>query len=99
MKYCSGCAAEIHISAPTCPKCGARQAGVIGTRAPKDRVLAVVLALLLGGIGIHKFYLGRTGWGILYLIFCWTFIPAIVAFVEAIVYALMDEHRFHEKYG
>lgn len=68
-------------------------------RAPKSRVTAIVLALLLGGIGIHKFYLGRSGWGIVYLLFCWTFIPGIVAFVEAIIYACMSEDAFHAKYG
>jgi TM2 domain-containing membrane protein YozV len=49
----------------------------------KNPTTAVVLALLLGGIGAHKFYLGQTGMGVLYLIFCWTYIPAIVGFIEA----------------
>ena len=66
---------------------------------PKSRTTAVVLALLLGGIGAHKFYLDRTGQGILYLIFCWTFVPAIIAFIEAIAYATTSEERFHQKYG
>nr|WP_214197208.1 TM2 domain-containing protein [Novosphingobium profundi] len=68
-------------------------------RSPKSKLVAIVLALLLGGIGIHKFYLGRTAWGAIYLIFCWTFIPACVAFLEAIIYLLMPEDKFHEKYG
>ena len=29
-----------------------------------------------------SFYMGETGWGILYLCFCWTFIPHLVSFVE-----------------
>jgi len=49
----------------------------------KDPTTAVVLALLLGGFGAHKFYLGHTGLGILYLLFCWTGIPEIVGFFEA----------------
>ncbi len=49
----------------------------------KNPTTAVILALLLGGLGIHKFYLEQTGMGILYLLFCWTSIPAIVAFIEA----------------
>jgi TM2 domain-containing membrane protein YozV len=48
---------------------------------------------------VHKFYLGRTGSGILYLLFFWTFIPALVAFVEAIVYITMSDEAFAEKYG
>jgi hypothetical protein len=43
----------------------------------KSKGLAGLLALFLGGFGIHKFYLGRTGMGILYLLLCWTFVPAI----------------------
>jgi len=68
-------------------------------RAPKSRGVAILLALLLGGIGAHKFYLGQAGLGILYLLFCWTFIPAIVAFIEAIAYAVTSEESFHAQYG
>lgn len=53
----------------------------------KNPTTAVILALLLGGFGVHKFYLGKTGMGILYLVFCWTYIPAIVAFFEAFTIA------------
>lgn len=35
----------------------------------RNRVLAGVLAIIFGGLGVHKFYLGQPGWGILYLIF------------------------------
>jgi TM2 domain-containing membrane protein YozV len=97
-KYCSGCGALIHKEAGACPICGAPQRD-IQHRERKSRGVAIILALLLGGLGIHKFYLGRSGWGFLYLIFCWTFIPAIAAFVEAIIYAVMSENAFHEKYG
>ena len=49
----------------------------------KDPSTAVWLALLLGGWGAHKFYTGKMGMGILYIVFSWTFIPAIVSFIEA----------------
>jgi len=48
----------------------------------KDRTTGLLLTLFLGGIGAHHFYLGKVGLGVLYLLFCWTFIPAIVAFIE-----------------
>ena len=97
-KYCSGCATVIHKDAPACPRCGAPQADAFN-RERKSRGVAIVLALLLGGIGAHKFYLGRAGWGLLYLLFFWTFIPAIIALVELIIYACMSEREFHRKYG
>ncbi len=59
----------------------------------RNPVVAVVLALFLGGIGAHKFYLGQTGMGILYLVFCWTYIPAIVAFFEAFTLTRTVHHR------
>lgn len=48
----------------------------------KNTTTAVLLALFLGGFGAHHFYMGKTGLGILYLVFCWTFIPAIIALIE-----------------
>jgi len=55
--------------------------------AKKDPTTAVLLALFLGGLGAHKFYLGQTGLGVLYLLFCWTTIPSIIALFEAFVIA------------
>lgn len=65
----------------------------------KSKSTAAILALLLGGLGVHKFYLGKTGWGIVYLIFCWTFIPAIIALIECIILATMSEDKFNAKYN
>jgi TM2 domain-containing membrane protein YozV len=50
--------------------------------ARKNDVLAILLAFFLGSFGAHRFYMGETGWGILYLLFCWTLIPHLVSFVE-----------------
>lgn len=50
-----------------------------------SKVAYVLLALFLGGLGIHNFYAGKVGLGVLYLVFCWTFIPAIAALVQAII--------------
>ena len=52
-----------------------------------NKLAYVLIALLFGGIGIHKFYSGKVGLGIVYLLFCWTFIPAIIALIEAIIAA------------
>jgi TM2 domain-containing membrane protein YozV len=65
----------------------------------KDKTAAAILALFLGGLGIHKFYLRRPVWGILYLIFCWTFIPMMIGFVEGIVLLLMSQASFDAKFN
>lgn len=51
-------------------------------RARKDEVVGVLLALFLGCFGIHHFYLRRNGLGVLYLLFFWTGITAILGFIE-----------------
>jgi TM2 domain-containing membrane protein YozV len=65
----------------------------------KDKTSAGLLALFLGGLGGHKFYLGRPGIGLIYLLFCWTFIPAFVAFIEAIMLFAMSHEEFNAKYN
>lgn len=97
MKYCSGCAARIHKTARTCPHCGAPQSGV--ALGEKNKIVAFVLAWFAGAFGAHKFYLGRIGWGVVYLIFFWTLIPALAAFVEGIIYLTMSDEAFAAKYG
>ena len=63
----------------------------------KSKVTAGVLAILLGGIGVHKFYLGKIGSGILYLCFCWTGVPAVLGLVEGIIYLCSNDENFQLK--
>jgi TM2 domain-containing membrane protein YozV len=65
----------------------------------KNKTTAGLLALLLGGLGAHKFYLGKWVWGLVYLIFCFTFIPAVISLIEAIIFFSMKEAEFQLKYG
>jgi TM2 domain-containing membrane protein YozV len=64
-----------------------------------NKIAAGVLAILLGGIGIHKFYLGQTGRGILYLLFFWTGIPALIGLIEGIIYLTMTDEVFDSKFN
>ncbi len=98
--FCRGCGAVIHDNAAACPKCGAPQKISSSTSSSgKERITAVILAFLLGGIGGHKFYLGQVLQGLLYLFFCWTFIPAFIAFIEGIIYLTMSDSDFSRKYA
>lgn len=65
----------------------------------KSKLTAAILAFFLGGFGIHKFYLGKSTQGIMYLIFCWTMIPALIAFFEFFGLLFMSESSFNMKYN
>ncbi len=100
MMFCHGCAQPLHVSALACPSCGAPQnksTTALGAESEKSRVTAGVLALLLGGLGIHKFYTGAWGWGVVYMLLCWTYVPSIVALVEGIRYLVLSKDEFARK--
>ena len=42
-------------------------AGIIPGISRKNKTVALVLCIFLGGLGAHKFYVGKVGAGILYL--------------------------------
>jgi TM2 domain-containing membrane protein YozV len=99
MKYCVNCGAQIDDKAEICPKCGVRQPTFALKPKERDRIVASLLAIFLGNFGIHKFYLGKIGQGIVYLLFCWTFIPAIISLIEGIRYLFMSEEDFDRIYN
>lgn len=45
----------------------------------------IALCLFLGGLGAHKFYSGKWIQGLLYVLFCWTWIPVILSLVDLLV--------------
>jgi TM2 domain-containing membrane protein YozV len=65
----------------------------------KSRVLAIVFALVLGFIGIHKFYLGKMAQGVIYVLFFWTGIPAFIAWIEALIYLTKSNEEWAAQYG
>jgi TM2 domain-containing membrane protein YozV len=66
----------------------------------KSKKTATILAFpVLGSLGIHKFYLGQIGQGILYLTFSFLLIPAIIALFEFISYLSMSTEKFDTKFN
>jgi TM2 domain-containing membrane protein YozV len=89
---CPDCGKRISPNANNCPNCG-------HSFFRPNRSIAIALAWLLGGIGVHKFYLRKPNDGLFALLFCWTFIPAIFAIVEGFQYLSMDDESFVRKFG
>lgn len=65
----------------------------------KDKLVAALLAFFLGSFGIHKFYLAQNGWGVAYLLFCWTGVPALAGFVECFLLLFSSESQFNQRFN
>lgn len=65
----------------------------------KEKNVAGILALFLGGFGVHRFYLNQTGLGVFYLLFCWFPVMWIVGLIDAISFFSMDDEAFDRKYN
>jgi len=68
------------------------------------RILAGVLAIVLGGLGIHKFVLGMTTPGVIMLavslVSCGFAAPivSIIGIIEGIIYLTKSDAEFHQIY-
>lgn len=60
---------------------------------------AVVLAILFGVVGLQEFYVKNLVRGILAVLFCWTFIPAAVAFIQVCVWLYCGKEWFYKRYN
>lgn len=98
-KYCVHCGSRIDARAEICPACGVRQPSIRRPGRLSRRVAAAIFAILLGSFGVHRFYLGQVGWGILYALFFWTLIPGVAGLIEGILYLTMSDEEFEAKYG
>lgn len=65
--FCPHCGKEMPVDAIACTGCG-RALPQVARSSPeessKSRLVTTLLAFFLGGLGIHRFYLGKTGTGI-----------------------------------
>lgn len=100
---CENCGNLISENATECPKCGhPRQTNIDANQPynepPKNKTTAGILAILLGGIGIHYFYINKPIAGVLFLLLCWTYIPAIIALIQGILMLTMPYAEFNAKY-
>ena len=85
--YCSNCGNPTASSLEVCLSCGfsLKRQEEIPEGERKSKLAAGLLALFLGGFGIHNFYLGFTGKGVAQILLSCTGISSIWAFVEGIL--------------
>ncbi|WP_299768079.1 NINE protein [uncultured Pseudoteredinibacter sp.] len=93
-QYCSECGGALDEKKFRCTQCGLIQ----DSFSYKSRVAASVMAISFGMFGAHRFYLGQW-WGIIYLLFFWTYIPAIIGWVEGIVFLSTNQKNWNKKYN
>ena len=65
----------------------------------KTKLSAILLAIIFGGFGIHKFYLKRYTSFLLYFIFSWTFVPLVLSLIDAVAYMTMTRTTFDRRYN
>ena len=65
----------------------------------RNRTAAILICFFGGYLGVHKFYLGNPVLGILYLVFCWTFIPGLISFFEFLGLCFMSDREFDARFN
>jgi hypothetical protein len=61
--FCQNCGAQTDPNAEMCVKCGVRLAGGGAGAEARSKIAAGLLGIFLGGLGIHRFYLGYNAIG------------------------------------
>ncbi len=108
-KFCYNCGSPTEPIQIVCVKCGVDlRKSVGGGIAGKSKVTAGVLGILLGALGVHKFYLGYSKEGlIMLLVSVLLAIPTfglgpgamgLVGFIEGIIYLTKSDADFAQTY-
>lgn len=78
--YCANCGKSVDNEASICLSCGF----AIKKKNEDNNMILAIIALFLGGLGIHNFMMGETKKGIIKILLCWTGISSIIALIDAI---------------
>lgn len=102
--YCSNCGEKVPATECFCPKCGVSLKGAAycsgSKRGEDDKIITALLAIIVGGLGIHYFYLGKTKAGILTILLSvitcgiWT----CIMFIQGVLMLVMPDETFKDKY-
>ena len=92
MNYCQNCGTRLESDELFCHNCGTRihnpsYSSNTTVKGQKSKFIAGILAILLGSLGIHNFYLGYNSKGIKQLLL-WVFFLGFISFIWGIVDAV-----------
>lgn len=68
------------------------------TKHLSRRVIAAILAIVLGVFGAQHFYLKKYVWGVLSLVFFFTGVTAIIGLIQGVLWLLATDADFESRY-
>jgi len=75
-----------------------KKRGRVPEDIPNKKLVAGLLGILLGGFGVHKFYLGFTTAGVIMILLCCTGVSGIIGLIEGIIYLTKSDEDFYREY-
>ncbi len=98
--YCQRCGTKVQGNVKFCPNCGTDLQHPAVYEEGKDKLVAGLLAILLGYFGIHYFYLGKVGAGVLTIVLscCTCGIWSVLMLIQGILMLTMTQADFNAKY-
>lgn len=101
-KFCQNCGNATQPNQSLCTKCGAALGSAYA--GAKNKLAAGLLAIILGSLGIHKFYLGYNKEGLIMLLVTLltcgfgAMIISIVGLIEGVIYLTKSDEEFSQIY-
>lgn len=101
-KYCGAIVSQTNTNPNSLGSMASRGVNKVGdnlSTGTKNKVIAILLAFFLGGLGGQYFYLGKIWQGVVCVLFSWTWIPAIWGVIHGIIFLSMSDEAFNNKYN
>lgn len=98
--YCIHCGEKMSADSRFCPNCGTINRQAARPDTGKDRLLTGLLAIFLGTLGIHYFYIGKNTAGVICILLCLCTcgIWSVITFIQGIVILTLSDDEFDDKF-
>ena len=85
--YCQNCGRPVNPGAVACTMCGAPCTPSVNPAMQKSKLVAGLLGIFVGGLGIHNFYLGNNSRAVLQIVLSFVTCGAasLWGFIEGII--------------